>query len=488
MNDDLEIFFTEDEPQLVFLIADDEEQEQIISIRGEDGSFTYEKVNNLPATGEDGVLYLTPKAHTTTTATGNPITATVTEDAGAIESFQLDGDTYQQTYEGKNLLNIDASAIEQDKNGIKVTYEQETGIITIDGTCSTANTTFGFFVSSDTTRQIVVDGDVTVSYTYISGSVANATADTKIQVQNNTYGNAIFVGLTNSDAHTTANKNDTYNRNNIRIDSGVVFDNYKIKVMIEQGSTASDYEPYVGGTASPNPEYPQQIQTVTGEQTISINGTDYTIDLGDIQLCGLGDDGNGNPLYRDRIYKDGDDWKVHKETKSVTLDENDDWAKREYGTNAYRVLRPDISTAQSIICIASQYFRGVSYDGRTNNQPNIIFADSNAGMSVDTRGITIRNTPWSDLPSLLSWISGKAIECLYVLSESTDTTITDTTLIAQLEAIRTAALATGSNTISNTATGTNLAGDLEIGYYGYDPLNKYDKYIWLDVDNAYEQM
>lgn len=38
------------------------------------------------------------------------------------------------------------------------------------------------------------------------------------------------------------------------------------------------------------------------------------------------------------------------------------------------------------------------------------------------------------------------------------------------------------------ANGTNLAGDLEIGYYSYDPLNKYDKYFWLDVDGEYESI
>lgn len=42
-------------------------------------------------------------------------------------------------------------------------------------------------------------------------------------------------------------------------------------VMLEKGSTASDYEPYTGG-ASPNPDYPQDIKVVTGEQTVKITG------------------------------------------------------------------------------------------------------------------------------------------------------------------------------------------------------------------------
>ena len=76
----------------------------------------------------------------------------------------------------------------------------------------------------------------------------------------------------------------------------------------------------------------------------------------------------------------------------------------------------------------------------------------------------------------------------YALTTPTDTTITDTDLIAQLEAIRTASLATGTSTITNNATAPNLAGDMEIGYYGFNPRNRYDKWLWLDINNEYEQL
>jgi hypothetical protein len=29
---------------------------------------------------------------------------------------------------------------------------------------------------------------------------------------------------------------------------------------------------------------------------------------------------------------------------------------------------------------------------------------------------------------------------------------------------------------------------MEIGYYGCNPTNRYDKWIWLDFDNSYEQL
>ena len=43
-----------------------------------------------------------------------------------------------------------------------------------------------------------------------------------------------------------------------------------MKPQLEKNSTITSYEPYTGGIASPNPDYPQDIQVVTGENTISI--------------------------------------------------------------------------------------------------------------------------------------------------------------------------------------------------------------------------
>ena len=44
------------------------------------------------------------------------------------------------------------------------------------------------------------------------------------------------------------------------------------KMQIEEGSTATNYEPYVGGVPSPNPDYPQDIHIVTGNSTIKVDG------------------------------------------------------------------------------------------------------------------------------------------------------------------------------------------------------------------------
>ncbi len=46
----------------------------------------------------------------------------------------------------------------------------------------------------------------------------------------------------------------------------------KLKVQLEQGSFATDYEPYTGGEPSPNPSYPQNINSIIGDVLLSITG------------------------------------------------------------------------------------------------------------------------------------------------------------------------------------------------------------------------
>ena len=43
-------------------------------------------------------------------------------------------------------------------------------------------------------------------------------------------------------------------------------------VQVEVGSTATSYEPYVGGVPAPNPDYPQVVKTVTGRQAVKVEG------------------------------------------------------------------------------------------------------------------------------------------------------------------------------------------------------------------------
>lgn len=57
-------------------------------------------------------------------------------------------------------------------------------------------------------------------------------------------------------------------KNNSATNTAHVFDD----LMLNVGSTAQPYEPYTGGTASPNPDYPQEIYTVKGKNLLDCRG------------------------------------------------------------------------------------------------------------------------------------------------------------------------------------------------------------------------
>lgn len=470
MSDDLEFIVIDDIPEYIFCIGDDEENEQVIAISGKDGAFKYEKVAELPTTGEDGVLYLVPKSHTTQTASGNPISVNITDNAGKIESLKLDGDTAQQTYTGKNLLNLSASR--WGNSGTDYSFDVSSGVLTVTKSSATANNRYsGWAITGLTTG---------AKYTFSIESFTNsALSNTDRAIMIRSYNGAsasevISLNKTQT-SYTFTVPNDSVRLEFFFYIASGDTDSTSIitKPMLEAGETATDYEPYVGGQASPSPSYPQDINVVTGTQTISINGANYLIDLGSIELCKLG-------TYQDYIWKDGDDWKVHKATGKYVY--NNDLGENGISSSFVSMLSPVLPVVRNLahdsgICRSNMYIpvdqNGTGLSGTTSTRRIRVYTAVSIADSYD---------------KVRQLASEKNLTIYYPLDTATDTTITDQTLIAQLEAVRTAALSTGSNTISNTATGTNLAGDLELGYYGYDPLNKYDKYFWLDVDGAYESL
>ena len=56
------------------------------------------------------------------------------------------------------------------------------------------------------------------------------------------------------------------------IREGTSFDNMLIKPMLQLATTSYDFEPYTGGMPSPNPDYPQNIKVVKGNNTVKISG------------------------------------------------------------------------------------------------------------------------------------------------------------------------------------------------------------------------
>lgn len=147
--------------------------------------------------------------------------------------------------------------------------------------------------------------------------------------------------------------------------------------------TGTDFEKYTGGQPSPSPDYPETINVVTGSQTVTVSdGTlseAFTVDLGATEFCKIGD-------YQDKIYQDDGSWYIHKET-GVTTD----------------------TVGSTDITIAGMVGNGgiYSYCGGTVNGTTVTY----------TSALLVENTIY------------------YQLATPTDTQITDTTLISQLNAV-----------------------------------------------------
>ena len=176
-----------------------------------------------------------------------------------LKSAELLGDAEQTTYSGKNLL--------ENKNhtrtylGITFTKHDD-GSFTVNGT-STGNAQF--YITADGVgyqpRSLVLPAG---TYTINGRDSGGVKFECNYEVEGAS-GSRYATGTFTATAPITCG---IY----VNITNGTTVNNLTIYPQLEAGSTATAYEPYVGGTASPNPDYPQAVNTVTGEQTVKIEG------------------------------------------------------------------------------------------------------------------------------------------------------------------------------------------------------------------------
>lgn len=155
---------------------------------------------------------------------------------------------------------------------------------------------------------------------------------------------------------------------------------------------------------------PATIYTMAGISTITIGGTDYTLDLGDIELAKVNN-------QKDYIYNDGDVWKIHKAIGKI-----------------------------------------LSYDGETIDTDYI----STSGT------LTVGDTVY------------------YVLDEPEIITIEDASITNVLNMIISIVYSTGTTAVS--IVNADVTPDITMVYYNYDPLNQYDKYVYLLENGGYEKI
>lgn len=194
-------------------------------------------------------------------------------------------------------------------------------------------------------------------------------------------------------------------------------------LMLEEGSSATTYQPY-------NP----------------------------IELCRIGD-------YQDYIYKSGDDWYVHKNTKHLALKMSDMDNNNDNFPGWRNVMTSsDVgsTTLNADLATVLPYYTNISEKRFTHSDPYPVGCNISSGLVMLSRtyfGGIYTQTYWqNNYPNL-------TMDLYMGLATPTDTKITDTNLIAQLEALGSAKLFVGENNLLVTATGTNLPAELEVGYY-----------------------
>lgn len=495
------------------------------------------------------------------------------DNAGAVSSptglanIRINGDTYQQSYIGKNLLTLVGSSA----GGITSTI-QDGSTITMSGKATASSAKI-----ATSTIQIPA-GAYTLSIDHALNHVVNLIiGSTSFRIEAGSSSATNTLGSASTDINLW-----------VGLQNGTTYDE-TFKLQFVAGSTPDyDFEPYVGGAPSPNPDYPQLVQTVTGEQTVTINGTSYPLTLKSKNLfdkdnpnlidgqvtaqktldTSLGKTvmircqpnteytctkaysqrsragtakqpiGGANLLtnyvaeatqlpggrykctitsgpedtylyytfddstdwedvlptiqieegstptdfvnfvdmnlsklgaYQDYIWKDGSDWKVHKETKAITYVDGSSFFRSGRTTVTKFVAAialtasDDVSRAAARASLSDRFAFVAGTPGV--NQFDIYNGTTYAtavAFSFDTAKIP-------DLAAAQTWITQNCPSIYFVRFTPTDTVITDAGLIAQLEAVA-EAMAEDGKPSSVTPTGTNLpaiiTGDLN-GTGGY---------------------
>lgn len=167
-----------------------------------------------------------------------------------LKELEVEGVCEQETTTGKNLLS-NVGGITQTINGITFT-KNNNGTITANGT---ATDNINYYINGYNYI------DMEPNTYYLSDKVngeSNNTYFTYYEFKNNDTQNLATYGV-----NTRVISSKLEGRSRIVVRSGQTLNNVVFKPMLEANSIETDFEPYTGGQASPSPDYPQEIKTIT---------------------------------------------------------------------------------------------------------------------------------------------------------------------------------------------------------------------------------
>lgn len=339
---------------------------------------------------------------------------------------QLDGNATQQTYSGKNLWNGAEPLAVTGYGTYELAEPLPAGTYTLSASSITTTGTgsYSLVMFLDSANQTVASDSVFYSIKNKSFTLPSEAKRVRIYSQG---------GYQQSQGVTT-----TFTG-----------------IQIESGTSVSDYEPYVGGTPAPNPDYPMPISVVTGNNTVKIDASDdsqeFPIDLGSIELAKIG-------TYQDRIYKEVEKWYIEKQVGKVVLDGTEDgWG------------RSGVATANNYYCTSVTDAANVSVNNKGAISPTLqSLSISQMFATTSEYGVALYNTApsqirlcfpideLSTLAQVTTWLSTHPTTVYYALATPTTTEITNQTLIDQLEALINVSIATGIHNIFTEVASGNL--------------------------------
>lgn len=197
---------------------------------------------------------------------------------------------------------------------------------------------------------------------------------------------------------------------------------------------------------TPTPSTPAMFEKVKGIQTITIDGISYQLNLGGEVLDGI----DGNNSY---IYKDGGVWKLHKAVGYISL-AGISWVvsswssqKRIYiALNAIGPAGKSVPNNDTIAPILSDRYKTATLTEILNQTE-----DQCIGLSSSSY-LSIRDSSKASAADLINEIDSTYPSLYYALATPVESTITNANLIAQLNAIEAALMATTTApTISTTS-------------------------------------
>ena len=360
----------------------------------------------------------------------------VSDCIGGKGKIEVKGNTYQKQLSGKNKFGVsERSEVVADVDCLFKDSE-----ILINGAQTTGRSS-----SKLTFKDILPAGTYHIKPKVISGTCVNGSNGHALSIVITDTNNTKLVDkwLDGLDMDFTLSEANQL-KFSIWIPAGAQFNNYKVGIQIEEGSTATDYEPYCGGQASPNPLYPQNIEVVTGNNVIKNVGKNYNLNLGTIELCKIGN-------YQDTMFKNvvGDEnynadlevgaWYKKKVIDKKFLDGEMHFDKSGETNVFYTPVITNYSRINNIpLCDNFKGFNNVDNAHSINIINSVGF---NNKYNYNRLYISFNGT----IDELKDFLNERKPTLYYANDNPTYEKITDQTLISQLEALRKAKWFKGIN-------------------------------------------